>query len=69
VATHVEVIRRCDLFPGATRIACYRWLGTTLAVITNGRFRTAGCSKLAPDAQAACVRGAAAMDGPLVTFS
>lgn len=69
VSAHLDVIRRCDLFPGATRLACYRWLGTTLAVITNGAFRRTGCPQLAADAARACVAGALAMNGPLVTFS
>jgi hypothetical protein len=68
-STYVALIRRCDLFPGATRDGCYRWLGTTLSVITDGKFLTAGCAKLDPRNRNACAEGAAAMDGPLVTFS
>ena len=69
LSTHLDVIRHCDLFPGATRLACYRWLGKTLAVLTNGDFRTTGCSQLDPEADRACVAGARTMNGPLVTFS
>jgi hypothetical protein len=69
LSTYVAVIHRCDLFSGATRDSCYRWLGTTLSVITDGKFRTAGCPRLDPHDSEACVEGAAAMDGPLVTFS
>lgn len=69
ISTHVDTIRHCDLFRGATRIACYQWLGKTIAVLTNGRFRTAGCPLLEPDARSACLEGARSMNTPLVTFS
>jgi hypothetical protein len=65
----VGVIRNCNLFPGATRSACYFWLGKTLAVVTNGGFRRDGCPRLALRARADCVAGARSMNGPLVTFS
>jgi hypothetical protein len=68
-STYVAVIRRCDLFAGATRDDCYRWLGTTLSVITDGKFRTAGCPQLDARSRQDCDEGAAAMNAPLVTFS
>jgi len=69
VATYVGVIRGCERFAGATRIGCYSWLGKTISVVTNGRFRTIGCVKLAAAARRACVAGARSMNGPLETFS
>jgi hypothetical protein len=69
IATHVDTIRHCDLFAGATRTACYEWLGKTIAVLTNGRFLTAGCPRLRADARKACAEGARSMNTPLVTFS
>jgi len=69
LSTHVDVIRHCDVFTGATRLACYRWLGKTLAVLTDGDFRRTGCSQLDPEADRACTAGARSMNDPLVTFS
>jgi hypothetical protein len=69
IGTYVGVIRGCDRFAGATRTACYRWLGETISVVTNGRFRTIGCVKLAAAARTACIAGARSMNGPLETFS
>jgi len=69
IAAYVDLIGRCELFGGATRRACYRWLGKTISVVTNGRFRTVGCVKLARAAQRACVAGPRSMSGPLETFS
>jgi hypothetical protein len=68
-ATRDELIARCDLFTGATRLACYRWLGKTLAVVTDGAFARTGCARLAPDARRACLAGARSAHEPLVTFS
>jgi hypothetical protein len=67
--TFVRLIERCDLFAGATRSACYRWLGKTLAVVTDGAFARDGCPELAADAREACLAGARTMDEALVTFS
>ena len=63
------MIRKCNLFPGATRSACYFWLGKALSVVTNGRFRNTGCPALTQTARAARVAGARSMNTPLVTFS
>jgi hypothetical protein len=68
-ATYLGLIRRCELFAGATRAACYRWLGKTLAVVTDGEFGRAGCPRLAEGARRACAAGARRIDEPLVTFS
>lgn len=70
MSTYVELIRRCELFAGATRAACYRWLGKTLAVLTDGEFSHAGCPELgAADARRHCLAGGRRMDDALVTFS
>ena len=66
---YVELIERCDLFAGATRAACYRWLGKTIAVLTDGEFARAGCPRLAAAARRHCRAGASSMDEALVTFS
>jgi hypothetical protein len=69
-AAYVRLIGRCELFAGATRAACYRWLGKTLAVVTDGDFARAGCPQLeSADARRYCRAGARAMDEALVTFS
>jgi hypothetical protein len=68
-ATHVDLIRHCGFFRNDARLECYRWLGRTLSVITNGRFGETGCPQLVPDAAAFCEEGAALIDEPLVTFS
>jgi hypothetical protein len=66
----VALIRQCDGFPGETRLACYRWLGKVLAVLTDGAFEEFGCRTL-PDAvtRRACVQGVREMNGALETFS
>jgi hypothetical protein len=69
LATYVGLIRGCDGFAGPTRLECYRWLGTTLSVITDGAFGRDGCARLAADAGKACSAGARRMEDPLVTFS
>jgi hypothetical protein len=67
---HVALIRGCDGFAAETRLACYRWLGKVLAVLTDGEFEQYGCESLADGpARRACLRGAGEIDEPLVTFS
>ena len=69
-AEYVRLIRRCEMFGRATRPACYRWLGKTLSVLTDGEFGgAAGCGALAPEARRQCEAGARTMDDALVTFS
>jgi hypothetical protein len=67
----VALIQRCALFPEpAARNECYRWLGKTLNVVTDGEFGERGCRAVTEaDARIACEEGAAALDEPLVTFS
>jgi hypothetical protein len=69
VAEYVDLISRCDAFAGDVRAECYRWLGKTLTVITDGTFGGAGCPQVAPDARASCVAGSQSVDEPLETFS
>jgi hypothetical protein len=66
----VALLRRCDAFPPEPELACYRWLGKVMAVLTNGAFEGYGCDA-APDARTrrACLQGVAEIDEPLVTFS
>jgi hypothetical protein len=69
-SAHVDLIRLCPVFVGAPRADCYRWLGKTLAVLTDGRFARVGCPRLgSPRARRLCRAGADSMEGPLVTFS
>jgi hypothetical protein len=66
----VRLISRCDLLEATTRAACYRWLGKTLAVVTDGAFGEIGCPRLDADAaRRQCRAGADTMEGALVTFS
>jgi hypothetical protein len=66
---HVALIGGCARFAGATRDFCHRWLGRTLAVLTNGEFGRAGCPQLGAAARRQCEEGASRIDEPLVTFS
>ena len=67
---HVALLQECDGFPDETALACYRWLGKVMSVLTDGAFEQYGCGS-APDAQRrrACEQGAGEIDEPLVTFS
>ena len=49
--------------------SCYEWLGTALAVVTNGRFRDRACPFISPRGRDACLAGARRMSDALVTFS
>ncbi len=67
---YVRLVSRCELFAGATRTACYRWLGKAVAVLTDGAFRRRGCPLLKPaDARRACAAGARELESALETFS
>jgi hypothetical protein len=66
----IRLVERCEEFAGVTRAACFRWLGKTVAVLTDGRFERDGCPRLATEeARRACVAGARSMEDALVTFS
>jgi hypothetical protein len=69
LTTYVDLIQRCRLFGAAARTACYRWLGKTISVVTDGEFGRSGCPQLREPGRTACAAGAAAIDEPLVTFS
>ncbi len=69
-SAYVDLISRCPVFIGKARAACFRWLGKTLAVVTNGEFARVGCPRLEPaGARRQCRAGAETMDEALVTFS
>jgi hypothetical protein len=65
----VLLIERCGKMGAAARQGCYEWLGTALAVITNGRFQERGCPFISRAGQSACTAGAMRMNRALVTFS
>ena len=66
----VGLLGACERFAGDTRAACYRWLGKTVSVLTDGGFERAGCPRLAhADARRFCREGAQTMNQALVTFS
>jgi hypothetical protein len=68
-ARRVLLIERCGKLRPAARSACYEWLGTGLAVVTNGRFRDLGCPFIEPGGRNPCLAGAKREDDALVTFS
>jgi hypothetical protein len=66
----VALVLQCQGFPAGTALACYRWLGKVLAVLTNGEFEAFGCPQIPGAAgRRACRDGARSSDEPLVTFS
>ncbi len=67
----VRLIGRCELFSTSetARGACYRWLGKTITVITDGAFARRGCPALSGTARSECAAGARSVDDALVTFS
>jgi hypothetical protein len=65
-----ELIVLCELFQPGPRSACYRWLGKTISVVTDGTFGERVCPTLStPEAQEACRAGARSVDDALITFS
>jgi hypothetical protein len=65
----VELIERCRLMRPNAQSGCYRRLGTTLAVITNGRFRDRACPFIEEGGRSACLVGARRMNDALISFS
>ena len=65
----VRLIGRCELLSAAARGACYRWLGKTITVVTDGAFARSGCPQLSGAARRECAAGARSVDDALVTFS
>ncbi len=61
------LVRRCARFSPGSRRACYEWLGRTLAVVTDGRFRCA--TAVRGSARANCESGARRFADALFTFS
>jgi hypothetical protein len=69
-ADYVALIEGCELFDRMPRVDCYRWLGRTLAVMTDGPFGEEGCQQLqSAGARRECGGGALSMDEALVTLS
>jgi hypothetical protein len=70
VFEQLRLVRTCGDLPSTTNAWCYRWFGRTLAVLTDGDFRTSGCPQLADaSARGHCARGAARTGLALRTFS
>jgi len=67
-ARRVLLIERCGRLVSQAQSPCYRWLGTALAVVTNGRFAERGCPYIS-HGKGACLAGAKRMNRALVTFS
>jgi hypothetical protein len=66
----VDLIKDCKQFERKLALVCYRWLGKTLGVVTDGKLLEFGCPELPKGApRKACEEGVESMDGPLVTFS
>jgi hypothetical protein len=65
----VRLIEGCGDLRRSAQGACYKWLGTTLSVVTNGRFRSLACPFIARSGRDACLAGAERMNEALVTFS
>jgi hypothetical protein len=68
-ARRVLLIERCRKMIAGAREGCYEWLGTALAVVTNGRFRERACPFISKPGRNGCLAGARRMDAALVTFS
>ena len=68
--SHAFAARKRELFDGATRAGCYRWLGKAVAVLIDGAFERQGCPMLErTDARRSCLAGARELEDALVTFS
>jgi hypothetical protein len=65
----VKLIERCADLRRSAQGACYEWLGTTLSVVTNGRFKSLACPFIERTGRNACLAGADRMNRALVTFS
>ena len=68
-AERVRLIEQCGKMPRTARDACYEWLGTALAVVTNGRFEARACPFISRQGRQPCIAGARRMNDALVTFS
>jgi hypothetical protein len=68
-AMRVKLIEGCSKLTAKGRNPCYEWLGTALAVVTNGRFADHACPFISAAARAPCLAGARRMNDALVSFS
>ena len=68
-AKRVELIERCGRLRVKAQAACYRWLGTALTVVTDGRFRSLGCPFISPAGPELLSRRCGRINDALVTFS
>ena len=68
-AMRVKLIEGCSKLTAKGRIPCYKWLGTALAVVTNGRFADRACPFISAAGRAPCLAGARRMNDALVSFS
>jgi hypothetical protein len=70
IADSVGLIEGCEVFEERPRAAWYRWLGKTLAVVTDGEFGAEGCRQLqTAGGRRQCAAGTRSIDEALVTFS
>ena len=53
----VELIKECKQFKGAMSLTCYRWLGKTLGVVSDGNVRHHGLPRAPHGRRAPRVRG------------
>jgi hypothetical protein len=66
----LALVKMCSHMKARAQSGCYRWLGKTLEVVTNGSFRQQGCAQLASrSGRADCVAGALDWNQALGTFS
>jgi hypothetical protein len=68
-ASGLELISKCRSLSVASRAGCYRWFGTTLSVLTDGRFAKEGCRRVPRAGRAECAIGAKRMNDALITFA
>ncbi len=66
----MQLIARCGSLSAPSRAGCYRWFGTALSVLSDGRFAKTGCPRLTTrPGRAACAAGARRMNEALITFA
>jgi hypothetical protein len=69
-ASGMQLISRCGSLSALVRAGCYRWFGTTLSVLTDGRFAKTGCPRLSTRlGRVECAAGARRMNDALITFA
>ena len=68
-ARRVKLIDGCSKLGANARTGCYEWLGTALAVVTNGRFASRACPFISAPGRGPCLTGARRMNDALVSFS